>query len=270
MQPTKEELLEDMMFALLDRFQMNPEKVATLRGFLRTSRDDLRAAIILYEHGIYSLAVFHLQQAVEKATKAQCLLSGIVNMKEIKKIGHESLRGHQIIASKFSALVKMFAEANPRLDVVPRLDELMEDGKRIEVAKLSSAEIDKILSAYDAQVDSSMLTSLLSPERLGSALSEMEHGRPEFGINDDVSGKVLDLFAKRTPTLVSGSEDLPLLFVASAITFPHSVWTRYPDGDIKPWDYDQSLGIVSRLPDLARRVEKAVKSMESQIDSDSN
>jgi len=37
---------------------------------LSTARNDLEAATILKEHGKYSLACFHAQQAAEKAVKA--------------------------------------------------------------------------------------------------------------------------------------------------------------------------------------------------------
>ena len=38
--------------------------------WLSTARNDLEAATILKEHGKYSLACFHAQQAAEKAVKA--------------------------------------------------------------------------------------------------------------------------------------------------------------------------------------------------------
>ena len=38
--------------------------------WLETARNDFEAAIILNEHGKYSLACFHAQQAAEKAVKA--------------------------------------------------------------------------------------------------------------------------------------------------------------------------------------------------------
>ena len=78
MDPSLEKLLTELMTSLHNRYEMNDEKTALAREFLKASRDDFSASKVLIEQGISALAVFHFQQAVEKATKAQCLLSGIV------------------------------------------------------------------------------------------------------------------------------------------------------------------------------------------------
>lgn len=248
-----------------NRYEMNDEKTALAREFLKASRDDFSASKVLIEQGISALAVFHFQQAVEKATKAQCLLSGIVTVEEIRRIRHESLRGQQIIASRFSRLVKKLAQANPKLDVVPRLDELMGRKRRLELARLDGPGIDSLLSACDIQVESSQLTKLLAPDRLEALLTRMKNERPDLDITDEVAQMVLSRFDRLTPVLVSGSEAFLFLFVASAITFPHSVSTRYPTGDMNPSDYNDSLGIVNRLPELVRRLEKVIEFLDAQI-----
>jgi hypothetical protein len=244
---------------------MSDEKTVLARRFLKISRDDLNASRILNERGIYALAVFHLQQAVEKATKVQCLLSGIVTHEEIRRIRHESLRGQQIIASKFSRFIRTLAQANPKLDVVLRLDELMGKKRRLEIAKLNATEIDVVLSACDHQAKSTDLPRLLAKDRLESILMRMKRDRLDLEISDGDAKAVLDAFEKLTPALASAVENFAFLYVASAITFPHAVSTRYPGGEMNPWDYNESLGIVNRLPELVKRFDKVIESLDTQL-----
>jgi len=263
-----EEMLTEMMTSLVNRYNMSDEKTNLASEFLKAGRNDLTASKILNEREVYALAVFHLQQAVEKAAKAQCLLSGIVSLEEIKKIRHESLRGQQIIASKFSRFVKMLAQSNPNLDVVPRLDEVMGKKRRHELARLDENDIDALLSACDKQVKSSNLSELLATDRLESILATMKRDRPDLEIGDIDAQAVLKIFEEMTPHLVSASENFLFLFIASAITFPHAVWTRYPSDALNPSDYDQSLGIVKRLPELVNRLDKVLHSLDVQVSRD--
>jgi HEPN domain-containing protein len=60
--------------------------------FLNLAFDDLNSARLLYEEQIYPQAVFHLQQAVEKAIKSLGLYIGIITEEQAKKeIGHKGL-----------------------------------------------------------------------------------------------------------------------------------------------------------------------------------
>lgn len=60
--------------------------------FLNLAFDDLNSAKLLYEEQLYPQAVFHLQQAVEKAIKSLGLYIGIITEEQAKKeIGHKGL-----------------------------------------------------------------------------------------------------------------------------------------------------------------------------------
>ena len=52
--------------------------------FMEISKMDLAAAKCLYKSGLYSQAVFYLQQSVEKAAKSFGLLTGTINENELK------------------------------------------------------------------------------------------------------------------------------------------------------------------------------------------
>jgi HEPN domain-containing protein len=58
-------------------------------NLIRISQRDFEAATALFERGLYSQAIFMLQQSLEKAVKAVLLKIGIVDPEEVKKrIGH--------------------------------------------------------------------------------------------------------------------------------------------------------------------------------------
>ena len=263
----QEQILARMMTSWLHSYQMDPEKEAMIKGFLRTSRDDLTASKLLYEQNSYALAVYHLQQAVEKATKAYCLFSGRISVDEILKIKHESLRGHQIFANKLSRELKLLVQANPSLNAdLSKLDELMGKVKRREVALFDGVTIDKLISAYDSQVERSNLPMSLASEKMETIFQGVLKEYPEFRhLTEDETKQARDILNRMLPQVMSASQSIPFLFVASVLTFPHWMWTRYPDGDIKPWDYQPSMGIVSRMPQLIHRMDKALKSMEAQV-----
>lgn len=52
--------------------------------FLNEAERDIKSYRILYSKKIYSHAVYHFQQAVEKAMKGYCLALGILSIEEVK------------------------------------------------------------------------------------------------------------------------------------------------------------------------------------------
>ncbi len=59
-------------------------------NLIEIAKDDLDVSKILYDKNYYAFAIYHLQQAAEKAVKAYFVKSGI-NPKNLKKIGHEPI-----------------------------------------------------------------------------------------------------------------------------------------------------------------------------------
>jgi hypothetical protein len=58
----------------------------------KLSLRDLEASELLYAAGLYPQTVFYLQQSVEKFTKAMGIKYGIVTEKDLRSIGHLSIR----------------------------------------------------------------------------------------------------------------------------------------------------------------------------------
>ena len=59
-------------------------------GFLDIAKKDRKASVILYDDKLYPLAVYHLQQSVEKIAKGYLLLFGEEYEKKFKDIGHNT------------------------------------------------------------------------------------------------------------------------------------------------------------------------------------
>jgi HEPN domain-containing protein len=259
-------IIAEMMTSWLNNYRMDPTKDALIRGYLETSREDQKASRLLYDHGQYALAVYHLQQAVEKATKAQCLMSGRISVEDMKKIKHESLRGQQIFATKLSGSLKMLARAYPQLNLdLSQSGRIMErfGKKRNEIARIDGVTIDKLLSWYDAKFERANLPSALAVGEMEKILLQVVKGFPELSSAD--TEELRKMLKGITPGLISSVRDLPFLFIASALTSPHWMSTRYPGGDIEPSGYNDSMGIVSRMPQLIDRVGKLLHSFEFQI-----
>jgi len=59
---------------------------------------------------------------------------------------------------------------------------------------------------------------------------------------------------KRSSALV------PLIIIAM-VTFPHWVYTRYPDGKMTPTEYTKDLGIIQEMGTVAAILEKETRSL---------
>jgi len=234
-----------------------PDDVALMKGHLRISRDDLAAAKVLYKKHLYSSAVYHLQQSVEKATKAFCIGTGLVSASEAKSIGHNPLEGHFLYASRLSSFIPELGKIDPRCNVdLAKIGEVEEKG--LEIARLDRNAINSLLASYDA-VDKSMdymlsqVANWVNSQTTRASKGQAASKRPYSG--DDVGRTI----AQR----IQLSRNIPFLFLASALTFPHEEFTRYPDGKIKPWDYGKSMGIIACMPELIRRMDKTLRALES-------
>lgn len=238
-----------------------PEEEALVNGYLRTGRDDLKASEILYREGLTALATYHLQQAVEKASKSYWLQTGVFNKDEVWGFGHNSLKGNLELLKKFSWAIPAFGRMNPKLNVDLSTVEGIEK-KGLEFARYDVASIDSLMSAYDAtdKVDGATLLS-----QSVAWMQSMVAGTPEEKSEPNQVMEGQEDRIQRIVKIAPLFRFIPFLFVASVVTFPHEEFTRYPDGEIKPWEYDTSMGIVARLPALIMRVNKVLDSLEATV-----
>jgi len=234
-----------------------PDDIALMKGHLRVSRDDLTASKVLHKKRLYSASVYHLQQAVEKATKAFCIGTGLVSAAEAKRIGHDSLQGHFLYADKLSRFLPELGKIESRFNVdIAKIGEV--EAKGLEIARLDKNAIDGLLANFDA-VDKSM-------DKLLSQLSSWAHSQISSAAKGEAASKRSggsEDVSRAIEQRLQLSRSIPFLFLASALTFPHEEFTRYPDREIKPWDYGKSMGIVACTPELIRRMDKTLRALES-------
>lgn len=88
--------------------------------FAIVARQDARAAKLLYRNRLYGLSAFHVQQAVEKATKAIALLMGFVEPTPdnlVIGVGHDTILGVTTSFPDFvEATVKQWDELTTKMN----------------------------------------------------------------------------------------------------------------------------------------------------------
>ena len=181
---------------------------------------------------LIALSVFHLQQAVEKATKVFSYL--IVKQEpSAEKTVRDS--AHTTVLALVSALLSR-KEILPGMYVtlLTNLEDNLKkpfSGESIfadDLAAISKENIIKIIHEFNAEVLKS--TDIL-----------------------EISGESDERISNITIEL---TQILPL----ALITFPHWSFTRYPNGIIKPSNYND-LGITQALDELISKIEDIVNNL---------
>jgi len=200
---------------------------------------------------MFALSTYHLQQCVEKATKAYLIGMGMGTVEEVIGIGHDSLQGHLLYAKK---LLPMLADIDPKLNLIlSQVEEL--DAKRLEIARWSSAKVEGELRTF-GEVD--RVLQAMIPQMMKLAWNVIGPQLPNMQDSPRLTQRSLDKQMKRAVPLLQAPQ---FLFIASLLTFPHESFTRYPDGAIKPGEYTKSMGVVAHTPELIRRMERALRAM---------
>jgi len=242
--------------------------------FLRMAKNDLEAARCLYYKKLYSLSVFHLQQAVEKAVKCFGIAGKIISEGEAKNaIGHRAWKLYLRIFDEAKNRMANLEEAFnrfPKLKEVslikelniPELKSRMQDYRRVfkflsedtfnlslskenlqaiadEIKKLS-VNFKKVALPEIIDMDEEEL-SVFQKEmyELLEALSEIN---PNI-VDEKVKEKFSEIF---TPKLIIPLLNMVIepiikfifcsvsLFYLSIIFSPHAVKSRYPQNEFNP------------------------------------
>jgi len=216
----------------------NPRESELSKGFIFSAREDLNAAELLYKNEIFSLAIYHLQQAAEKLLKSRLLVMKIISEAELKEIGHTTPKG----------FLKLLRDKNSSMILEPMESNLPPLGKNLTL-------LDDLINNIEWSE-----WALMSEELI---IKKLDEGYPEYfqnlvnklGILDD---KFLELLSKEIKKHLNieaniiPNKDLIMnvglafskLFPISLITFTHCFFTRYPDKAVKPSDYTKEMPIV--------------------------
>lgn len=233
------------------------KNISLSKDFLEISKNDLRATRILFKNDLFSLAVYHLQQAVEKTTKAYGLSLHIINDQDLSDISHETPRVFvKMIEEKWiQSYIDVLRVFYPSLKAyVKKLENLIEkksseilrwDEKKIkELLKFSEKfeTLDKEETRSNVYDVIELFLSLMVEEKKKIVNVVKSMFKPEFLV------KVTGLFTE--------------MYLLSIITYPHAIYTRYPDGPLKPKNYTQDTGIVKMVLEICNELEEANNVLE--------
>jgi HEPN domain-containing protein len=84
--------LETTMILLEGYEESHPEDPSVVKEWLKSAKDDLKVSLQSKEIGAEGLALYHLQQAVEKFAKSFAMLSGVIREKELANYDHNAAK----------------------------------------------------------------------------------------------------------------------------------------------------------------------------------
>lgn len=211
--------------------------------FLNEAERDIKSCRVLYSKKIYPHAVYHCQQAVEKAMKGYCLALGILSIEEVKS--HDTpyllLKGLFEKTGMKEMLQSLSAESKSLLDKTWEAQHNLE--KRLEIARMPFEQIihEIINIDKDKQRSRQILDSLIP---LSATIR----------INSPLPLEITTL-----PVLAS-------LYRLGAMSFPHEAFTRYPDDEkMNPTKYAPELGIVKAIPKMTEYLIIALKELRLEL-----
>lgn len=235
------------------------KKLKLAEDLLSTARQDLEASRNLLDKEIYNQSVFHLQQAVEKTTKALGLSLFLFDDSDFKGkngIGHITPL----------AFIKMLERkwVNPYLKIIQSIYPSLKIPDTTHFKKLVRKDKAELARLDDVQLEKILQTG----RKIKRAIKSKK-------INQKIYTKMDELFKELYPLLESHPElsDVPKrfrhylsldlfenfidLYLLSIITYPHFDYTRYPDLEIKPNEYED-LGITIVSPKIFGLVESSI------------
>jgi hypothetical protein len=262
----------------------------------KISREDLRAAKVLYEKKLWSQSIFYLQQAVEKATKSLGIYTGRIKKNQIKKIGHnpikvfvEELDYWKKLAIKFKKTRRILPELEV-FDVVKELPAQVDTLDNFITSLGSAAEAYKKLVLIPEEKLNRFLEVIANLEREIETMRQRVDIEEEWKTRKEMIYRFLDIFnidmiapelitkfkreiESRAPEmktdLKSGiNRELDLnfcygaLLCLSLILLPHASYSRYPMNSYDPLQiYDEKLPLIKKFDQLVNVVDKVLDKM---------
>lgn len=261
------------------------------KSFLRVAEEDFESAKILYKAGVYSAAIYHLQQSVEKFVKAYVLLLFGLGKKEIRDyVSHDSPKAFLRLLDKFKRILNptlLIAEKAHLLDTkipevsdqdIRKLESLIKKNKE-HIAKMSSKEIENLITLGYRLIE--ILESRKNQEMIKDKLIEIlvafreDLGEIETSKKDqnevDESIAFIDQTIEKirnTDVILGDYSKMPALYILSLITYPHATSARYPSEALSPDEYDENLGIVQCFDKIAMLLNEVVSSWKVSLEQD--
>jgi hypothetical protein len=251
------------------------------KSFLGAAEEDFKSAKILYESEIYSAAIYHLQQAVEKFVKAYMLMVFGLTKKEIRDyVGHDSPKAFLKLLDKFKKVLNpallLTGKAHSFNDQVPKISD--QDIHKIEnliktnrghIAKMSSKEIEHLITlAYELnEILDNPKNQEMIKDSIISAFEALIKNPNKIGASVKDRKEIIKMIENTDITFKDHSK-IPVLYLLSIITYPHVTFARYPNKILSPDKYDKTLGIVQCFDKIADLLDKMVTSWKVSLEQD--
>jgi len=260
----------------------NPKSI--IKDYYRCAELDYQAAMLLKsKEDLIPLAVFHLQQAVEKLTKAYALHMGLIKEEELygkrknkhktEVVGHISPKSFILLlrkkrgAIKYVETVFLVAAREPRISVEKvclEFEKLIQEPHKL--AGISSNEINSLIrkceklqqSIRKINVREIKLRTRRCVDGFISRLKQRGVSLEKIEESCKVSGWLKD------NVNLTALQWFPQLYISTIITFPHFSYSRYPGDKITFADYRKGrLGIVDSLDVILGYVNDIMKKLKN-------
>ena len=227
---------------------------ALARDFFKSAQKDISAAHWLYLFRNYGLAVFHLQQGVEKTTKAVLLLHRITLRKSHNAIEmyetwyNDIFQDTQMKARRGRTDFKTY---NTRIIIsaLTRTTQLLiaaVDKPYRQRPELFSALFGSDRFRWKVNTVNKHLTDYFSDDARSSRMRELTKQEITGLMSSVAHINNLDMAVELVPLFQELQESMEALCALSILTAAHEQTSRYPNSVI----YNKKLGIVKMLPVL--------------------
>jgi HEPN domain-containing protein len=202
--------------------------------YIKCAKNDIAASRILLLIGQNALAIFHLQQSMEKFAKAFLLLAGQAKPNEL--YGHNIVKILERVQERNRKSATNQAGKN-KIDN-PKFSKMLAE-KRYEISRAKSDQINEFISDFG--------------ETLDKVVERLREDPPQ-----DRQTRDLLLFYNKLTWLCVHTE-------------VHEQTTRYPPRektDLKPSEYVDGLGIVDSMQDMLNWIEEHVNALLLLVEKD--
>jgi HEPN domain-containing protein len=229
--------------------------------FLKKAREDVETAGILYQKGVYSLALFHLQQAVEKTGKAILYLHGVYSAKshstiEVYELWYDAIwKETQRKASEGS---RDYPTYNNRIiaSAATRTTQIfirVVDRRYKEQPELFSVLFGKSKFKWSMNKVNANLTRYFDKRQ--NKIRKLSKDDIQELLSDTKSILNADLAIELAPEFRELLESTEMIFALTLITVPHEQTTRYPSNDGSILKYDKGVGIIQEFQNLLKEID---------------
>jgi HEPN domain-containing protein len=237
------------------------ENTKLVEDFLVLARQDLEAAKTLLERRLNNLAVYHVQQSVEKVAKAYALDSFLISKDEAVEDRHLSPMAFlRILYKKIGReYLDLVQDTLPKVSVDVRREKVLISVKQDEIVRLSAEEIRKYLAS-----------SKQMEESYRGVLKMAFHDPIADAFESDLRDNLRKLGERTLNARIGALASFAPLFTLSILTFPHESYTRYPESKFKPSEYNNDIGIVQCVGEILQLIEDVIEEFSKSLSEPQN